>query len=329
MQYISFDLEPVPPFRLDLTVWAIRRRPDNTIDLWDGTTYRRALVLSEGPVAVYVAQIGPPDAPRLRVVASGAHLGPDAPREVASALDRLLGTRVNLTEFYRLAAADPHLDNLARRFRGLKPPRFPTAFEALVNAIACQQITLTLGIRILGKLAAAYGARAVADGAVAGGEATLHALPGPADVVDLSDDELRTIGFSRQKARALVAAGRAVVEGWLSLDGLAALDDEAAVARLRELPGVGRWTAEYVLLRGLGRTNVFPGDDVGARNNIQHWLGIETPLDYAGVRRVVAEWQPHAGLVYFHLLLERLDERGLLTPRSPESTRRGSSEDTR
>ncbi len=157
----------------------------------------------------------------------------------------------------------------------------------------------------------------------------LHALPGPGEVVDLGDDELRTIGFSRQKTRALVAAGRAVVEGRLDLDGLAELDDDTAVSRLRELPGVGRWTAEYVLLRGLGRINVFPGDDVGARKNLERWLGLETSLDYDGVRRIAAGWQPYAGLVYFHLLLDRLAERGLVTPRSPESTRRGSSEDTR
>ncbi len=314
MQYISFDLEPVPPFRLDLTVWAIRRRPDNRIDLWDGTTYRRALVLRDGPVAVSVTQNGAPDAPRLRVGASGARLGPAAPREVTTALERLLGLRIDLTDFYRLASADPRLGNLAQRFRGLKPPRFPTAFEALVNAIACQQITLTLGIRILSTLAAVHGAPAIVADTVEGGAVTLHALPGPADVVDLGDDALRPIGFSRQKTRALVEAGRAVVEGRLDLDSLAMLDDATAVARLRELRGVGRWTAEYVLLRGLGRTNVFPGDDVGARKNLERWLGAAAPLDYDGVQRVVAGWQPHAGLVYFHLLLERLATQGLLAP---------------
>jgi DNA-3-methyladenine glycosylase II len=75
------------------------------------------------------------------------------------------------------------------------------------------------------------------------------------------------------------------------------------VARLCTLRGVGRWTAEYVLLRGLGRLHVFPGDDVGARNNLQRWLGILEPLDYDGVQRVLARWQPFQGLVYLHLLL--------------------------
>lgn len=233
---------------------------------------------------------------------------------MTAAVERLLGLKVDLDGFYRLAEGDDRLGSLARRFRGLKPPRFPTPFEALVNAITCQQITLTLGIRILGRLAEAHGPRPPGE-AGDGGEARSDAgwaLPGPAEVIDLTVEQLRAISFSRQKTRALVEAGRAIVEGRLSFEDLAALDDDAAVARLRELPGVGRWTAEYVLLRGLGRINVFPGDDVGGRNNLQRWLGVASSLDYAGARQIVDRWSPYAGLVYFHLLLDGLARAGQL-----------------
>jgi DNA-3-methyladenine glycosylase II len=80
---------------------------------------------------------------------------------------------------------------------------------------------------------------------------------------------------------------------------------------------VGRWTAEYVLLRGLGRTNIFPGDDVGARNNLGRWLRLTKPLDYEGVRHILARWQRFGGLVYFHLLLDRLEEAGYLKVGTP------------
>lgn len=80
----------------------------------------------------------------------------------------------------------------------------------------------------------------------------------------------------------------AVTSDSLNRDGIAALDDTAAIATLRNIRGVGHWTAEYALLRGLGRLHVFPGDDVGARNALRRWLGIEEPLDYDGVRRLLA-----------------------------------------
>jgi DNA-3-methyladenine glycosylase II len=115
----------------------------------------------------------------------------------------------------------------------------------------------------------------------------------------------------------MVELARSVAEGDLDLEALAALPDDEAVRRLCELRGVGRWTAEYVLLRGLGRSHVFPGDDVGARNNLQRWLRRAKPFDYEGIRRVLAPWDGYAGLVYFHLLLDRLEASGYLGETSP------------
>ena len=105
----------------------------------------------------------------------------------------------------------------------------------------------------------------------------------------MSPAVLRQFGFSRQKGRAMIELGQAVAEGHLDLEELADLPDDEAVNRLCELRGVGRWTAEYVLLRGLGRTHIFPGDDVGARNNLRRWLGLATPLEYDGVRRALSQ----------------------------------------
>jgi len=89
-------------------------------------------------------------------------------------------------------------------------------------------------------------------------------------------------------------------------------DVSASTELLLQLRGVGRWTAEYVLLRGLGRLHVFPGDDVGAQKRLGRWVGRPDSLDYAGVRRAVEPWQPYAGAVYFHLLLDGLSHAGAL-----------------
>ena len=304
---LTYSLKPVPPFRLDLAVWTLRRRPENVIDRWDGRCYRRVLALGDGPVEVAVHQAGPPESPRLQIAVVGERAGPGTRAAVTAALERLLGLRVDLTEFERFAARDDRLGPLARRFRGMKPPRFPTVFECVVNAIACQQVTLTLGVRLLGRLAEASGL------AMGGGDAPVHAFPRPEELAGLKPEELRALGFSRQKARALIELSAAVAEGHLDLEALASESDEAALDRLLRVRGVGRWTGEYVLLRGLGRLHVFPGDDVGARNNLLRWLGLTGALDYDGVRRVLAPWSPYGGLIYFHLLLDRLAEAGYVS----------------
>lgn len=304
VEQVTFTVEPVPPFRLDLTVWVLRRRPDNVVDRWDGQAYRRALPLADGPVDVAVTQEGSVDAPCLRVVASGPGLTDAVVPTLRRTVERMLGTGVDLSGFARLAEDDPILAPLAERVRGAKPTRYPTVYEALVNAIACQQITLTFGLRILSCLAQECGLPIEHDGVVH------YAFPRPEDVLTVSPDRLRELGFSRQKARALLELSERLADGSLDLEDLEHLPDDAALARLVALRGVGRWTAEYVLLRGLGRVHIFPGDDVGGRNNLRRWLGIDAALDYDGVQRALGAWRDFGGLLYFYLLLTRVAEAG-------------------
>jgi DNA-3-methyladenine glycosylase II len=295
----------LPPFRLDLTVWALRRRPDNAVDTWDGHTYRRALEVADDTIEIAAVQAGSSHAPRLTVTLTGTRLDQRTEEAARAALARLLGPEIDLSTFYRLAERDPLLRTLVAPFRGLKPPRFPTLFECVVNAIACQQLTLTVGIRLLNRLAKAHGTTQ-ASGA-------LHAFPVPTRLASLTPETLRALGFSGAKARSIIELAAAIGAGTFDPAVIETRNDREALQALLRLRGVGRWTAEYALLRGLGRLHVFPGDDVGARNNLARWLDSPDPLDYARAQAAVSRWRPFAGLVYFHLLLANLTERGALT----------------
>jgi len=298
-------LRPVPPFRLDLTVWALRRRARNAIDRWDGITYRRVVVLGRRPTELAVRQEGPRATPRVIVTVTPSFETEFDAKRLRGTIERLFGLRIDLTQWYRTAERDPHLRSLANRFRGLKPPRFPTMFEAIVNAVACQQLSLDVGLELLNRLAAACGmSRPASD------ENAHYAFPAPRDLARLPLAAYRRLGFSQQKARALVTLARAVERRDIDLERLTSANDAEALTQLLQLRGVGRWTAEYVLLRGLGRLHVFPGDDVAAQKSLARWLGRPSPLDYTGVQRAVQAWRPFAGMVYFHLLLEGLARLG-------------------
>ncbi len=303
---VEFALRPVPPFRLDLTAWALRRRSRNVIDRWDGTTYRRVIALGGRPTELAVRQAGSSAVPTLWVTATPPARTLLDRRRVRSIVDRLLGLRIDLTAWYRMAAADARLRPLADTFRGMKPPRFPTMFEALVNAFACQQLSLEVGLELLNRLAMISSAKLGTRGDLR------YAFPTAQEIASLPPEKYRAIGFSRQKVRALLDLARPIARQELELESIASEDDAVVRQRLLELRGVGRWTAEYVLLRGVGRLHVFPGDDVGAQKRLARWLGRSRPLDYAGVHRAVERWQPYAGLVYFHLLLDGLSQAGAL-----------------
>jgi DNA-3-methyladenine glycosylase II len=301
---LQFSVRAVPPFRLDLTVWALRRRPRNLVDRWDGVTYRRAMVVNGRAMEVAVRQMGALTAPRVEVMVTPAPRSESDKRQLRRLLDRLLGLRIDLSAWYRTANRDPRLRALADRFRGVKPPMFPTVFETLVNAFACQQFSLEAGLTILNRLAAACGTSLETPSTVG------HAFPEPEEMIRMSPEELRAIGFSRQKARALLDLAHTITGQQLNLKSLARESDDVIGQELLQLRGVGRWTAEYALLRGFGRLQIFPGDDVGAQKTLARWLGRSRPLDYAGVARAVAPWQPYAGFVYFHLLLHGLSLAG-------------------
>lgn len=316
-----FEIETAAPFRLDLTAWALRRRPHNAVDRFDGTWYRRLAVLRGRPFDVAVRQetaTGP--AARLAVELSrpGGRSSDRDEADVRILLRRILGLDLDLDGFYRLAARDSRLTTLAARFVGMRPPRFPSVFEALVNAMACQQLSLTVGIHLLNRLAVRYGDR------TSPAPDAPRAFPTPERLAGADPDALRAIGFSRAKARAIVTLGMRVAAGELDLEALCDADDATARAVLLRIGGVGRWSTEYTLLRGLGRLEVLPGDDIGARNNLRRRYGLDGQAGYDELSALARSWSPYGGLVYFHLLLDALSDAGhvLPTAAAPPTARR-------
>ena len=300
---LSFTIIPRPPFRLDLTVWALRREPANRLERWDGTTYRRTLALGKSIFEITVKQGSGIDNPSLEVDISPTEGISGLQKAVTEALTRLLGLEVDLSAFYRFAAEHKKLQILVQRFRGVKPPRFLTLFETLANGIVFQQISLPAGMAILNHLIEAYGP------AIEG--KTSHAFPVYETIAAAQVEDLRKLGISRQKSRALIELVSSMANG-LDLEQTEKMSDKEVLEFLYQLRGVGRWTSQYFLLRGLGRIHVFPGDDVGARNKVKSWLGLEKVPDYTEMQNLSENWHPYGGMVYFHLLLNHLAEKGYL-----------------
>ena len=301
-QTAGLVIDASSPFRLEYVVWALRRRAHNEVDRFDGDRYRRVLCLAGGPAEVTVRQDPASRTPSLVVELRG----PATPAGLAEArpvLERMLGLAADLAGFYRVAAGDARLNPLAARFRGMRPPCFPTVFEAVVNAVACQQLSLDVGIHLLNRLARRFGP------ALPGPE-TRYGFPAPGRLAAADPAELRALGFSMAKARTITAIAGQAAAGALDLDALRHADDGQAMGVLLALPGIGRWSAEYVMLRGLARYHVLPGDDVGARNNLRRRFGLAEDAGYDAVAALSRRWQPYAGLVYFHLLLDALATRG-------------------
>ena len=302
----SLELEPITPFRLDYTVWALRRRGVNLVDSFERGVYRRVEVVEGQPVGVEVTQTGSPWEARLSVKLVCAHPLSHVVGEVERRVNRLLGARVNLAEFYHMAQGDARLSELVDSFLGLKPPRFTSLFEALVNAVACQQVSLEVGLKLISKLAERFGERLV------GAQGFTYSFPQPLRLAEAPTASIRELGFSQRKAEVIRSLASVYLRGELEDLKFESMTNSDVVGVLDAMKGIGRWSAEYVLLRGLGRLDVYPGDDVGAAKNLAAWLGVSGRLGYDDVQRATSSWGRFRGMVYFHFLLRRLHERGVV-----------------
>jgi DNA-3-methyladenine glycosylase II len=287
------DRVPVAgPVDLPGSLDVFRRSGDDLLDRWDGRVWLRALAVDGRMVGVAARPAGTVADPALLVTAeAGADPG---------AVGRVLaGAFVTAPEaLAELAAADPVVARIASRFPGVGPVLQPDVLTAVVRAISAQQITLRFAATLRGRLTRRYGHR--------------HQVPeaGPAAEVWSLDAgrlagaavaDLRELQYSTAKATATIAFAGAVAGGRVDLATLAGLDDETVVERLVAFPGIGRWTAEWLLARTLGRPRVVAGD-LGVRKAVgTAYLDGRMPSE-AEVRAVTAHWGAAAGVAQQLLL---------------------------
>jgi DNA-3-methyladenine glycosylase II len=294
----THTLSVVPPFRLDLTVSALRRLPTNPIDVLtaDGR-YLHAVAGSHHPRIVQVRQTNPAEL----VVTIDADPRDTADHQaILSLVARTLGVNRDLSDFYHSSATLPWLDPLAQRLRGLKPPRYRSLWEAFVNAVVYQQVSLHAASAVVQRIIQAFGAPLESEGTA------LYLFPSAERVLDASDDALRGMGLSTGKLATLRRAADAIDSGLLDEATIEELPSSEAAALLRGIKGIGPWTATVMLLRGFGRLDVFPMNDSGVARN----LSLATGETEANVAPVLDALGAQKGMLYFHLLLARLEAKG-------------------
>lgn len=149
-------------------------------------------------------------------------------------------------------------------------------FQTLAYAIVAQQISVAAARTIRGRLAETLGGRITAEG-----------------LAQLTAEQYRQAGVSRQKASYLKDLGQQVCDRSLRLERLSRLDDEAVVDALCQVKGIGRWTAQMFLIFTLGRLNVFPADDLGVRNGLRRIHGLKTTPQPSEASELSQNWAPY------------------------------------
>ncbi|HOO54032.1 MAG TPA: hypothetical protein PLM24_07630 [Methanothrix sp.] len=212
----------------------------------------------------------------------------------------ILSSDLDLRPLYQVN--DPKFASLTKRFWGLKPPRTATVFEALVIAIIEQQIGLNVANVLQNRLVARLGQ------AVKFKDLEFRAFPSPERVAGLDPQDLRDLGLSMNKSRFILGIAEAAVSGDIDLESLKKMATEEAREVLVSMKGVGRWTADYVLVRGLGRYEAVPFDDLGIRDSAGLFYKEGERATAREAEEILSRFGELAGVAAYYLLVSRFSD---------------------
>jgi DNA-3-methyladenine glycosylase II len=280
-------LHPSGPYNLGLSLRATQAfSPDKHAE---SSILKLALMIGDAPAVMQIKQVSI-DPPVLNV-SSARVVRKDLLKEAA---EWVVLSELDLIHFYAISEGHGRLGPIVKTLHGLKHLRPATIFEMAVIAVTEQQISLTAAYRIRQRLVERFGQR-IDD---------LLLFPGPRALAEASIQQLASCGLSSRKAEYIRDFAKAVSSGTLNLDSVKGMDDDEARAFIEGQRGFGRWSANYILIRGLGRVDSVPSDDLGIRTILGHYLGDGTRMSAGEVEDALEPFRPYRGLAMFYFLAD-------------------------
>jgi DNA-3-methyladenine glycosylase II len=294
-------LFPKPPFDFSLSA-AIFATGDPDIRIFRDGVFCQALATAAGPVVAEVGSAGTPKKPELILtVSSSQPVSRAQVKETRNRISGMLGLADDLDPFYAAVAADPILTDIALQLRGVRAPTTPTVFEALADSIIEQQISLKAARSIENRLIRMTGQQIYHEGRV------WYCYPEPAALAEVTDSGYRSCGMTVRKGEYIRDISRQIVNGDLDVEALREYEDtESVISEMVKLRGIGRWTAELTLLRGLHRPDAFPADDVAVRRFISRFYLGGSRISPAEARLFAERWGGYKGFAAYYLEVAEL-----------------------
>lgn len=231
-------------------------------------------------------------------VIMGEVFGAADPVVVRAQVERILSLDVDGGGFPEVGRRDPVVGRLQTRYPGLRLVNFYSTYEAAAWAIIGQRIRIVQAARLKDRMARELGPAVEVHGE------TLHAFPGPARLRELDG----FTGLFGRKVEWLRALAEAAQEGRLDAARLRALPAEQALAALRELPGIGAFGSEHILLRGAGEPDYLPWREPRVPRAFATAYGLAAIPTVEEMQRIAENWRPYRMWVTFLLRVMREDD---------------------
>jgi DNA-3-methyladenine glycosylase II len=289
-------LLPRPPYDFSLSA-AIFSSGEPDIRTFRDGVFCQVLDTGKSLMLAEVRSAGTTDSPELALtLRSDRPISRNDARRAEDLAASILSIADDILPFYRAVAGDPILADLTARLRGVRAPVTPTVFEALTDSVIEQQISLKAARSIGNRLIRTAGKQLVLDGTV------FYAYPDPEILAGTSDSTFRACGLTVRKGEYIRGISRLILGGDLDVEGFRNYGDtENIIKELVKIRGIGRWTAELAVLRGLHRPDAFPADDVGVRRFIAQFYLSGRKISADEARVFAGRWGAWKGFAAYYL----------------------------
>lgn len=299
-----FTLECVSPFDFELSV-SLFSGGDRQIRRYEDRKFWQVIRMDGQLVLVTLKPLGTVGQPKISAeLRSNNEIAPGQRNQAKAIIAWLLSTRFDLNPFYECVVDDKILADLTQKLRGLRIPSTPTVFEALIDSIIEQQISLDVAHVLETRVIKTFGGGLNLEGEV------YYAYPTPRELASASIEKLCGCGLSTRKAEYIKEISRMIVNGNLNLESYKDYDDaQKIIEELDGIRGIGVWTAELTVVRAMNKFDVMPADDLGLRRVIGHFYFKDRQITAEEARRVAEKWGRWKGLASFYLIVAEAMER--------------------
>ena len=288
----------LPPFSFELSS-EIFAKGDRQIRNCENGRFWQVIRGNDKLILATVEAAGTVDKPELCAeLKSNAKITAEDKKKAEAAVNTIFSLDLDLNPFYETVKNDQVMVALTRKLWGLKTPTTSTVFEALVDAIVEQQISMKVATSIERKIVKNFGDVLDLEGTV------YYAYPTPQRLSVVSVEELRQCGLSFRKCEYIKGASTLIADGQLDLEKLRSYESSEQIVReLDEIRGIGVWTAEFTMLRGMQRLEALPADDLGLRRDISRYYRDGKVIKSAEARRIAEGWGNWKGLAAYYLVI--------------------------
>ena len=295
---MNFALRPTPPFDFNLTA-EIFSNGDEQILRYEAGRYWQVLRLDGKLVVIIVESLGTVDDPRLSVeIKPDDAISSKDIKVVEEKVATMFNLRLDLGPFYKEVKGDPVLSEIVEKLQGLRSPVTSTVFEALISSIIEQQISLNVALSLERRLTKTFGET------VETGGKTYYAFPAPNSLASATIEQIRGCGLSQKKSEYIAEISKLVGDGKLDLESLKNHEDLGEITfELDKIRGIGIWTAELTMMRGMNKLEAMPADDLGLRRCIAHYYRNDKKISGKEARAIADKWGRWKGLAGFYLIV--------------------------